>query len=71
MKKLKFLIFKSQNSTKARVKNENATDSSPDDSEPEGVIIPAQPAIQSDESDIDAKVARKKRTAKIEDSEVC
>ena len=55
---------------KARVKDENASDSSPDDSEPEGVVIKPEPVASSDESDIEAKLSRKKRIAKIEDSEV-
>ena len=55
--------------TKARVKHSDASDSPDGDSEPENPEVKPEPAASSDESDIEARVARKKRVAKIVESD--
>lgn len=55
--------------TKARVKHADASDSPDGDSEPEQPEVKQEPAVSSDESDVDARVAKKKRIAKIVESD--
>lgn len=55
--------------TKARVKASDASDSSEGDTEPEEPDIKQEPAMPSDESEVEILVAKKKRVAKIVESE--